>query len=89
MKICRVLEPVVSTVKHPEYEGLTLFCVMELDASLEDTGKDLIAVDCVQAGPGDIVLVMQEGNGVRQIFKKKDKFPIRSVIVGFVDEVHT
>jgi len=86
MKLCRVLESVVSTVKHPTYEGLTLFTVAELDGDLNDTGKDLVVVDRVQAGPGDIVLVMQEGNGVRQLFGI-EKFPVRSIIVGIVDQV--
>ena len=44
-------------------------------------------LDLVQAGPGDTVLVMQEGNGVRQILKEQ-KLPIRSIIVGIVDQVH-
>ena len=87
MKLCRVLESVVSTVKHPTYEGLTLFTVAELDAELKDTGKDLVAVDRVQSGPGDIVLVMQEGNGVRQLFGIEN-FPVRSIIVGIVDQVN-
>lgn len=86
MKICRVQESVVSTVKHPTYEGLSLFCVAELDETLAETGKEFVAVDRVQAGPGDVVLVMQEGNGVRQLFGIQD-FPVRSVIVGIVDQV--
>lgn len=86
MKLARVLEPVVSTVKHPAYEGLTLYCVAELDDKLEETGKELVVVDRVQAGPGDVVLVMQEGNGVRQLFKQ-ERFPIRSIIVGIMDTV--
>jgi len=88
MKICRVQESVVSTVKHPTYEGKTLYCVVELDEVFKETGKEFLAVDRVQAGPGDIVLVMQEGNGVRQLFGIQD-LPIRSVIVGIIDQVHT
>lgn len=86
MKICRVLAPVVSTVKHPTYDGQRLLAVRVLDESLVDTDEELLAVDRVQAGEGDVVLVMQEGNGVRQLFKIP-KLPIRSVIVGIVDSV--
>lgn len=86
MKICRVLAPVVSTVKHPCYEAQRLLAVRLLDADLSDTDDEFLAVDRVQAGEGDIVLVMQEGNGVRQLFNEK-KLPIRSVIVGIVDSV--
>ncbi len=45
-----------------------------------------IAVDVVQAGPGDTVLVIDEGNGARQILQL-DPGAIRAVIVGVVDEV--
>ena len=44
-------------------------------------------IDRVQAGPGDRVLVMSEGNGVRQLMGKGDILPIRSLVVGVVDEV--
>lgn len=86
MKLCRVLAPVVSTVKHPSYHAQRLLAVRMLDADMSDTETELLAVDRVQAGEGDIVLVMQEGNGVRQLFNEK-KLPIRSVIVGIVDSV--
>lgn len=88
MKICRVLAPVVSTIKHPCYEGQRLLAVRRLDADMTDTDEELLAVDRVQAGEGDIVLVMQEGNGVRQLFGES-KLPIRSIIVGIVDQVDT
>ena len=45
MKICRVQEPVVSTIKHRSYEGQTLYCVVELDGDLNETGKELVVVD--------------------------------------------
>jgi ethanolamine utilization protein EutN len=45
-----------------------------------------LAVDQVQSGVGDLVLVVTEGNSARQIFKQKI-LPIRSVIVGVVDAV--
>lgn len=86
MKICRVLAPVVSTVKHPSYDAQRLLAVRMLDADLSDTDSEFLAIDRVQAGEGDLVLVMQEGNGVRQLFNAT-KLPIRSVIVGIVDSV--
>lgn len=86
MKICRVLAPVVSTVKHRCYEGQRLLAVRRLEADLADTTEEFLAVDRVQAGEGDLVLVMQEGNGVRQLFGES-KLPIRSIIVGIIDEV--
>jgi microcompartment protein CcmK/EutM len=43
-------------------------------------------VDTVQAGPGDTVLLMDDGNGARQILRL-DPGAIRAVVVGVVDEV--
>ena len=86
MRLCRVIGNVVATVKHPTYRGHKLMIVQPLDEKGKDTGSSFLAVDLVQAGPGDTVLVMQEGNGVRQILKEQ-KLPIRSVIIGIVDEV--
>ncbi len=86
MKLCRVIGNIVSTVKHESYLGQKIMIVQPLDEHRRDSGPTYIAVDLVQAGPGDTVLVMSEGNGVRQIFKQQ-KLPIRSIIVGVVDEV--
>ena len=44
-------------------------------------------MDVVQAGVGDVVLVLDEGNGARQIIGKEPDGAIRAVIVGVVDEV--
>jgi ethanolamine utilization protein EutN len=86
VKLCRVTGNVVATVKHPTYHGHKIMLVQPLDEQRRDAGEVFIAVDLVQAGPGDTVLVMQEGNGVRQLLKVQ-KLPIRSVIVGIVDAV--
>jgi ethanolamine utilization protein EutN len=86
VKLCRVIGPVVATAKHKSYLGRKLLAVQPLDEKGAAIGSSFLAVDDVQAGPGDVVLVMQEGNGVRQLLKQKD-LPIRSLIVGIVDRV--
>ena len=86
MKICRVLGTVVATAKHPTYQGHKLLVVQPLDEKREPVGSSYLAVDVVQAGVGDLVLVMSEGNGTRQILKQQ-LLPIRSLIVGVVDEI--
>ncbi len=87
MKLCRVLGNVVATAKHPVYRGQTLLVVQPIDEAGRDKGSSFLAVDTVQAGPGDRVLVMSEGNGVRQILQMGKQVPIRSLIVGVVDQV--
>lgn len=87
MRMCRVIGNVVATVKHPVYHGQKLMVVQRIDEHGNDIGESFLAVDRVQAGPGDRVLVMSEGNGVRQLMKMGQQVPIRSVIVGVVDAV--
>jgi len=84
--LCRVIGTVVSTVKHPTYRGLKLFVVQPVDEAGNPSDPSFLAVDQVQSGIGDLVLVMTEGNGARQILKEK-MLPIRSLVVGVVDAV--
>jgi ethanolamine utilization protein EutN len=76
-----------ATVKHPAFAGRPLFVVQPLDEHGGDAGASFVAIDHVQAGVGDKVVVLTEGNGVRQILKAGDIVPIRSIIVGIVDQV--
>ncbi len=76
-----------ASVKHPQYAGRTLFVVQPFDDAGADVGPSFVAVDNVQAGIGDRVLVLTEGTGIRQILKAGDQVPIRSLIVGIVDAV--
>ena len=88
MVLAKVIGTVVSTVKHRAYDGLKLYVVQPLDEMGQPKGDSFLAVDVVQSGIGDVVLVIREGNGARQIFQAPI-LPIRSVIVGVVDQVHT
>ncbi len=87
MRLARVRGTVVATVKHPTYQGHKLLLCQPVDPSGQPRGAQVLAVDRVQAGVGDLVLVMTEGNGVRQLLGA-DAGPIRSLVVGIVDEVH-
>jgi ethanolamine utilization protein EutN len=87
MRLCRVLGNVTASVKHPAYVGRTLLVVQPIDPAGVDSGDSFLAVDDAQAGPGDRVLVLTEGTGVRQIVKLGEQVPIRSLVVGIVDAV--
>ena len=87
MNLCKVLGTVVATQKHPAFNGRKLMVVQPLDEREKPLGKSFLAVDHTScAGKGDTVLVMREGNGVRQLLQY-ERAPIRSVIVGVVDHV--
>ncbi len=86
MFIGRVCGTVVATIKHHTLESYKLLLVDHLSPAGEVEDRYALALDLVQAGVGDTVLVLEEGNSGRQVTDIPEA-PIRSVIVGFVDEV--
>ena len=86
MKIGRVAGTVVATICSSALEGRRLLFVDLLDPTGKPTGKDLIAVDAVGAGAGEMVLILDEGNGARQVLQAPDA-PVRAVVVGVIDEI--
>ena len=87
MYIGRVSGTVVATIKNELFEKRKLLVVDRLDLNGKATPKYDIAVDMVQAGVGDVVLVLDEGNSARQIVDREPLGAIRAVVVGIVDEV--
>jgi ethanolamine utilization protein EutN len=86
MKLGRVVGDVLATVKHPALFGHRLLLV---DYELPDgklAGRPQLALDVVDAGEGDRVLVVDEGNAAAQVLARP-RGPVRTVIVGVVDEV--
>ena len=86
MILGRVVGTITSTINHPFYDARKLLVVERIDAAGAALSDYLIAIDTVDAGTGDRVLVLDEGNGARQIVGSTDA-PVRSVIVGIVDDV--
>jgi microcompartment protein CcmK/EutM len=77
---------IVSTINHPFYTGKKLLVVEKQDPAGKASGY-LIAIDGgVQAGVGDRVLVIDEGNSARQVVGDADA-PLRSIIVGIIDRI--
>jgi len=97
MILCDVVGTVVMTVKHPAFDGEKLLACQPVDEKGAPAGAVIVAVDRAQAGVGDKVLVMREGNGIRQIIGReqgkgideavKMDWPVRSMVVGVVDAV--
>jgi len=86
MILGKIIGNVVSTMKHEDYRGRKILIVQPVDADGKSAGKALLALDTVQAGPGDTVLINDEGNSARMIYGKSD-MPARTVIVGIVDRI--
>ncbi|MCC6623903.1 MAG: hypothetical protein IT385_21775 [Deltaproteobacteria bacterium] len=91
MILGRVTGTVVSTVEHPFYDGKKQLIVRYLkpDGEALDGERYVVAIDLhsVGAGVGDTVIVIDEGNSARQILATGPHGPVRSVIVGIVDQV--
>ncbi|MGQ0648547.1 MAG: EutN/CcmL family microcompartment protein [Gemmatimonadaceae bacterium] len=86
MFIARVVGDVVATHRHGELGGhkLLLICRLALDGREE--GTEVIALDVIGVGVGERVLVVQEGNAARSLFKS-GKIPAQAVVVGVVDRI--
>ncbi len=84
MTIGTVVGEVYSTISHPFYHARKLLVVDKRGPG----GEYIIAVDTVGAGVGETVLILDEGNGARQVLESSDG-PVRSVIVGIVAHMET
>jgi microcompartment protein CcmK/EutM len=82
----KVIGNIYSTINHPFYDAKKLLIVSKTDPAGQATGDYLIAVDSVDAGIGETVLVIDEGNSARQVVNDTSA-PIRSIIVGIVDDI--
>ena len=81
-----VVGEIHSTINHPFYDAKKLLVVEKTDPAGKPTGDYVIAVDVVDAGVGERVLVNDEGNGARQVFASENA-PVRSIVVGIIDHV--
>lgn len=86
MFLADVVGTVVAPVQHPVLDGETLLLLRPVLPDGTPTGKTRIAVDRAQAGEGDRVLVLDEGNGGRQILGDASA-PVKTIVVGVVDYV--
>jgi ethanolamine utilization protein EutN len=86
MQVGRVCGHVVSTLKHPALADRKLLLVELHDLRGRPTNRRTVAVDTVDAGPGDWVLVADEGASASQILSNP-RGPVRTVVVGVVDAV--
>ena len=88
MILAKVIARVVSTAKSDRLPHRQLLEILPLVGFGDQI--PLIAIDTVQAGPGDLVLVLQEGTGARQAALTDPTLPMPAqvAIVGIVDQVN-
>lgn len=83
----KVIGNVVSIIKHKDYQGLKLLLVQPVHPSGAPWQDPLICIDIVDAGIGETILYLDEGNSARQLLNLEPDGPVRPVIVGVVDEI--
>ena len=77
---------IYSTINHPAYDKRRMLLVDRITPDGREDGGYLIAIDAVDAGVGQTVLMIDEGNSARQVIEDPSA-PVRSVIIGIVDHV--
>jgi len=85
--LAKVKGNLVSTQKNSSLVGQKLLLVHPIDLNDNYIGKnDVVAIDVVDAGIGDTVLLVQEGKAVQQILGHKNA-PVHSLVVAVVDSI--
>jgi microcompartment protein CcmK/EutM len=85
MQIACVVGSTVATIKDAKVTGRKLLIVQEADARGQITGRPYVAVDTVDAGTGDLVLVAS-GSAARQTEISTDT-PVDAVIMAVIDSL--
>lgn len=87
MILAKVKGNLVSTQKNSYLVGQKLLLVHPIDLNDNYIGKnDVVAIDVVDAGIGDTVLLVQEGKAAQQILGHKNA-PVHSIVVAVVDSI--
>jgi len=88
MRICRVVGSVVAAQVSDRLEGPIYLLVAPATVGGEPKGSPMVAVDAVQAGHGDVVLVAQ-GSSARQIeapdSPETHERAVDAVVIGVID----
>jgi ethanolamine utilization protein EutN len=85
MLLGKIVGTVVATRKDPRLVSNKLLVARPIDASGKTDGGYLVAVDTVDAGFGEVVLIVS-GSSARMASGLKD-CPVDAAIVGIVDHI--
>jgi ethanolamine utilization protein EutN len=82
----RVRGTAVCSIKYPDLQGMKLLVVQPLDRHMQPVGAMQVAVDVVQAGPGDLCVMVRSREAALAL--QEHKFvPVDLALVGIVDEL--
>ncbi|MER3524326.1 MAG: hypothetical protein C4326_09730 [Ignavibacteria bacterium] len=84
MILSKVTGTIVATQKNVHLKDKRMLICQPITLDGKPAGRDMLALDTVDAGIGDTVLVVQEGQAAAQLLKSKE-VPVHSVVVAVVD----
>jgi ethanolamine utilization protein EutN len=87
MILARVLGNIVATQKNPRYQNARVMLCQQMSPEGDEMPTTLLALDSVDSGVGDIVLIVQEGWGASTAATGEAGAAIDSAIVGVVDRI--
>ena len=87
MLLAKVLGNIVATQKNHRYENASVMLCQQITPEGEETAYTVLALNAVDAGVGDTVLIVQEGWSASTAATGKSGAAIDSAIVGVVDRV--
>lgn len=87
MLLARVLGNVVATQKNQRYEGSRVMLCRQITPEGKDMEYTCLALDSVNSGEGDTVIIVQEGWGASTASTGRPGAAIDSAIVGVVDKI--
>ena len=86
MLIARVIGDVVATQKDASHIGRKILVVQPLNLDGSDRGEAVLALDAVDAGIGERVLLSAEGFSAMTAVGRPNS-PIDTAVIGIIDEV--
>jgi microcompartment protein CcmK/EutM len=87
MLLAKVLGNIVATQKNMRYENASVMLCQQITPQGEETGSTILALNAVDAGVGDKVLIVQEGWSASTAATGKPGAAIDSAIVGVIDRI--
>ncbi|HKC64830.1 MAG TPA: EutN/CcmL family microcompartment protein [Pyrinomonadaceae bacterium] len=87
MILARVLGNIVATQKNQRYASARVMLCQQITPEGEEMATTILALDSVDAGEGDVVLIVQEGWSASTAATKEAGAAIDSAIVGVVDRI--
>jgi ethanolamine utilization protein EutN len=87
MILARVVGNVVATQKNFRYENARIMLCQQITPEGEEMRNTILALDSVDAGIGDTVLIVQEGWGASTAATGEAGAAIDSAIIGVVDRI--